>query len=193
MKNVLFIGVDQLRHDVVGPGKAVPADTPHIDALIENGVSFERTYATSPLCTPSRASMFTGDYAFRHGMGTNCDMYHTLGTELAEPDSLLHRNFQRAGFQCGFVGKWHVGVTKTPADYGFVGETPAGYGNLTKTEGFQLYLEESDLSYSVEPKLFFNPDEQTMAAGRWRGPSGIDALPLSDQPGNRDAREPLAV
>lgn len=169
MKNLLFIGVDQLRHDVIGPGKAVPTDTPNMDRLVETGVSFDRAYATCPLCTPSRASMFTGDYAFRHGMGTNCDMYHALGTELAEPDRLLHKDLQLAGYRCGFVGKWHVGVEKTPSDYGFLGDVPAGYGNLTTTKAYQGYLAENDLKYTVEPTLFFNPDHQTMAAGRWRG------------------------
>lgn len=170
MKNLLFIGVDQLRYDVIGPNKVVPTDTPNMDRLVETGVSFDRAYATCPLCTPSRASMFTGDYGFRHGMGTNCDMYHALGTELAEPDRLLHKDMQRAGYQCGFVGKWHVGVEKTPSDYGFQGDVPAGYGNLTTTSGFLKYLKENDLEYTVEPTLFWNPDQQTMAAGRWRGP-----------------------
>ncbi len=179
MKNLLFIGVDQLRHDVVGPNKSVPTVTPSMDRLIETGVSFERAYATCPLCTPSRASMFTGDYAFRHGMGTNCDMYHALGTELAEPDRLLHKDLQRAGFQCGFVGKWHVGVEKTPADYGFMGDVPAGYGNLTATQSFKEYLVANDLEYTVEPTLFFNQDQQTMAAGRWRG--SVESTPCHFQ------------
>lgn len=170
MRNLLFIGTDQLRYDVVGPDKAVPSDTPNIDALIAGGVSFDRTYATCPLCTPSRASMFTGDYAFRHGMGTNCDMYHALGTELAEPERLLHRDLQAAGFHCGFVGKWHVGVDNSPSDYGFESNSPAGYGSLTRTEAFQRHLKDNALSYTVEPTLFFNPDRQTMAAGRWHGP-----------------------
>ncbi len=170
MKNILFIGVDQLRHDVVGPHKSVPVESPNIDRLIADGVSFDRTYATSPLCTPSRASMFTGDYAFRHGMGTNCDMYHALGTELADPDRLLHKELARAGYRCGFVGKWHVGVARSPADYGFDSEAPAGYGNLARTDEFNCYLAKNGLRYSVEPTLFFNPDHQTMAAGRWRGP-----------------------
>ena len=146
------------------------AATPNIDALIAGGVSFDRAYSSCPLCTPARASMFTGDYAFRHGMGTNCDMYHALGTELAEPDRMLHCDLLRAGFRCGFVGKWHVGVAKTPADYGFEGNAAAGYGNLTRTDAFQCHLAENGLSYTVEPTLFFNPNDQTMAAGRWRGP-----------------------
>ena len=172
MKNLLFIGVDQLRHDVVGPDKTVPVETPNLDRLMARGASFSRTYATSPLCTPARASMFTGDYAFRHGMGTNCDMYHALGTELREPERLIHRDLQHAGYRCGFVGKWHVGVAKTPADYGFEGDVPAGYGNLTKTESYSRYLAEHNLRYVVEPTLFFNPDQQTLAGGRWRGPVG---------------------
>ena len=169
MKNLLFIGTDQLRHDVVGPDKTVPSDTPNMDALIASGVSFERTYATCPLCTPSRASMFTGDYAFRHGMGTNCDMYHALGRELAEPERLLHKDLALAGYRCGFVGKWHVGVEKTPADYGFESDASAGYGSLVKTQAFRRHLDNNGLSYSVEPMLHFNPDGQTMAAGRWHG------------------------
>ena len=170
MKNLLFIGVDQLRWDSVGPDKTQPIDTPNIDRLMCEGVSFTRSYTSCPLCTPARASMFTGDYAFRHGMGTNCDMYHALGTELAEPERLLHKDLQKAGYRCGFVGKWHAGVTKGPSDYGFEGDVPTGYGNLTKTDAFLEYLNTNNLSYSVEPTLFFNPDKQTMAGGRWHGP-----------------------
>ena len=170
MKNLLFIGVDQLRWDVVGPHKSVPVKTPHIDRLFASGVAFNRAYATSPLCTPSRASMFTGDYAFKHGMGTNCDMYHALGRELAEPDRLLHKHLLAAEFRCGFVGKWHVGVERAPGDYGFEGEVLPGYGNLTTTEAFKTYLSDNGLDYRVSPELFFNPDRQTMAAGRWHGP-----------------------
>lgn len=170
MKNLLLIGVDQLRWDCLGPHRTVPAETPNLDRLIENGVSFDRAYCSSPLCTPSRASMFTGDYAFTHGMGTNCDMYHALARELAQPERLLHHDLLRAGYRCGFVGKWHVGVEKAPGDYGFEGDVPAGYGNIVKTRAFQDYLSSNGLNYRIEPELYFNPDRQTMAAGRWHGP-----------------------
>lgn len=169
MKNLLVIGVDQLRHDVVGPDKSVPARTPNMDALISGGMRFDRAYSTCPLCTPARASMFTGDYAFRHGMGTNCDMYHALGRELAEPERLLHYPLQQAGYQCGFVGKWHVGVATSPSDHGYISDTPSGYGNLTRTDGFRTYLADNALDYRIEPTLHFNPDQQTMAAGKWHG------------------------
>ena len=171
MKNLLFIGVDQLRWDMIGPNRSQPVHTPNLDRLMESGVSFSRTYATCPLCTPSRASMFTGDYAFKHGMGTNCDMYHALSKELADPDQLLHYDLLAAGYRCGFIGKWHVGVDKCPGDFGFEGDVLPGYGNLTTSRAFNRYLEENDLAYQVEPELFFNPDGQTLAGGRWRGPA----------------------
>ncbi len=171
MKNLLFIGVDQLRWDMIGPDKSQPVATPHLDRLMAEGVSFSRTYATCPLCTPSRASMFTGDYAFTHGMGTNCDMYHALSKELATPERLLHNDLAAAGYRCGFVGKWHIGVSKGPADYGFEGDVLSGYGNLAATDAFKRYLEANDLAYSVQPTLFFNTDQQTLAGGRWKGPT----------------------
>lgn len=169
-RNILLIGVDQMRADVAGPRKRVPAQTPHLDALHRDSADFTRAYSTCPLCTPSRASMFTGDYAFRHGMGTNCDMYHSLARELADPSRLLHHALAERGYRCGFVGKWHVGTHRGPGAYGFEGMDLAGYGNITKQPGFRDYLAREGLDYTVEPTLCFNEDGQTMAAGRWRGP-----------------------
>lgn len=169
-RNVLLIGVDQMRADVTGPRKRLPAQTPHLDALHRESADFTRAYSTCPLCTPARASMLTGDYAFRHGMGTNCDMYHALARELPDPSRLLHLPLLEAGMRCGFIGKWHVGTEKGPRAYGFEGMDLAGYGNITTHPGFRDYLAREDLHYTVEPTLCFNEDGQTMGAGRWHGP-----------------------
>ena len=163
IKNVLLIGVDQMRWDVLGPNKVVPVSTPNLDALQAGGISFQRAYSTCPLCSPARASMFTGDYAFTHGMGTNCDMYHSLATELTNPDRLLHYVLLAEGFRCGYLGKWPIGTDKGSGDFGFEGLSLPGYGNVTASADFKRYLTEKNLSYSVEPSLYFNPDEQTLA------------------------------
>jgi arylsulfatase A-like enzyme len=182
IRNVLLIGVDQMRFDVAGPRKKVPAHTPYLDRLYGESVCFDRAYASCPLCSPARASMFTGDYAFRHGMGTNCDMYHSLATELPDPSRLLHRHLLEAGYRCGFIGKWHVGTRNGPGAFGFEGMDLPGYGNVTFSEDFLNYLEKNGLSYRVEPTLYFNPDAQTLAAGRWRGPvASTPAHYLTDQ------------
>lgn len=170
IRNILLIGVDQMRADVAGPGKAVPALTPHLDRLFDQSARFDRAYASCPLCSPARASMLTGDYAFRHGMGTNCDMYHSLARELADPSRLLHLDLLESGYRCGFVGKWHVGAETGPADFGFEGLSLPGYGNVAMSPGFLDYLDRNGLGYSVEPTLFANPGAQTMLAGNWNGP-----------------------
>ena len=170
IRNVLLIGVDQMRSDVAGPNKKVPTLTPALDLLYKESASFTRAYTSCPLCSPARASMFTGDYAFRHGMGTNCDMYHSLATELPDPSRLLHFAFQEAGFRTGFIGKWHVGTTQGPGAFGFEGMDLAGYGNVAMSPEFLAYLESEGLNYAVEPTVFLNPDRQTMLAGNWNGP-----------------------
>lgn len=171
IRNVLLIGVDQMRSDVAGPGKTVPAVTPHLDRLYAESANFTRAYSSCPLCSPARASMFTGDYAFKHGMGTNCDMYHSLSTELIDPSRLLHLRLQEAGIRTGFIGKWHVGTTLGPGAFGFDGMDLAGYGNVSMSPDFLAYLDRESLSYSVEPTIFLNPDRQTMLAGAWQGPA----------------------
>lgn len=170
IRNVLLIGVDQMRSDVAGPSKTVPAVTPNLDRLYANSANFTRAYASCPLCSPARASMFTGDYAFKHGMGTNCDMYHSLSTELADPSRLLHYSLKDAGYRTGFIGKWHVGTERGPKHFGFDGMDLAGYGNVAMSPEFLSYLSREDLFYTVEPTIFLNPNRQTMLAGEWRGP-----------------------
>ncbi len=114
--------------------------------------------------------MFTGRYAFDHGMGTNCDMYHYLSAELSRPDELLHYRFAEAGYRCGYAGKWHVGTDTGPGDYGFEGMNLPGYGNIQEDDGFKNYLKENGLSYTPVPEIFLNPDRQTLIGGRWGGP-----------------------
>ena len=168
--NILWIGLDQIRYDSIGYYGNKFCRTPNIDRLADAGVNFSSAYTPCSLCSPARASMFTGRYAFDHGMGTNCDMYHSLAGELPRPDELLHYSYLEAGYRCGYAGKWHVGTDKGPGDYGFEGMNLPGYGNIREDEGFNNYLKEKGLSYSPVPELYLNPNKQTLIGGRWGGP-----------------------
>ena len=167
--NVLWIVLDQLRYDTPGFNGNEVCHTPNMDRLAASGVNFRRAYTPCSLCTPARASLLTGRYAFSHGMGTNCDMYHSLGRELPDPSMLLHRRLQEAGYRCGFVGKWHVGTEKGPVDYGFEGTNVLGYGNIQTEDEYVDYLANRRLSYEVEPLIYLNPDGKTMSGGVWHG------------------------
>ena len=107
--NIVWIGVDQMRYDTLGCNGNALCKTPNVDRIASQGICFDRAYCPTTLCTPARASMFTGQYAFHHGMLTNCEFYHTIAPELPDPGMLLHPRLARLGYGLGFAGKWHVG------------------------------------------------------------------------------------
>jgi arylsulfatase A-like enzyme len=89
--------VDQA--EIWGPGVVV--ETPNIDWIARNGALAERFYATSPVCTPSRASFMTGRYPQNTGaISNNLPMKDEMVT-FAEV-------FRRAGYATGYAGKWHL-------------------------------------------------------------------------------------
>lgn len=166
--NILWIGVDQMRADSLSNRIC---QTPFLDKLAEESVNFRRAYSPSSLCSPARASMYTGLFAFNHGMGTNCDMYHSLARELPNPEQLLHTRFLERGYRCGFAGKWHVGTGLGPGDYGYEGMNIPGYGDLLKYPLYQQYIEKNNLSYGpIKNPNYSNPDQQTLNSGEWNGP-----------------------
>lgn len=65
-KKVLFIVIDQLRADCIFGDLAKYVDTPHLDALMADAVTFQRHYSVVNPCGPSRASLLTGQYAMNH-------------------------------------------------------------------------------------------------------------------------------
>lgn len=167
--NYLLIGVDQLRFDTLGYNGNSVCATPNIDQLAAESFRFSKAYTTAPLCSPARASMFTGNYAFRHGMGTNCDMYHSMARELGDPTALLHKKLKDEGYRCGYIGKWHVGTELGPCDYGFEGQNVPGYGNCRDEEDYQAYLKQHGYSYEIENPIYYNPGDKTLQAGIWNG------------------------
>ncbi|MCF6177426.1 MAG: sulfatase-like hydrolase/transferase [Victivallaceae bacterium] len=99
--NIIFILVDQLRHDMLGCYGHPVAITPNIDQLAAHGVLFENFYATNPICLPSRASMITGKYVHDHHCHHNIDLMSS--DEICFP-ALLRDN----GYNTAVIGKLHL-------------------------------------------------------------------------------------
>ncbi|MGQ0734028.1 MAG: sulfatase family protein [Acidobacteriota bacterium] len=105
--NLVFVLVDDMRWDEVRAAGHPFIETPHMDRLAREGARFLNAFATTPLCSPSRASFLTGQYAHTNGIIDN-----TARPSHALP--VFPRSLQQAGYLTGFFGKWHMGNDDTP-------------------------------------------------------------------------------
>ena len=69
--NILFVMVDEMRSDCMGCAGHQTVKTPTLDNLAKEGVLFRNAYTVSPVCCPSRASVFSGRYPHIHGVKRN--------------------------------------------------------------------------------------------------------------------------
>jgi arylsulfatase A-like enzyme len=107
--NILVILIDDLRYDEFGAGGHPYMKTPHTDRIAHEGALFERAFHTTPICSPNRASIMTGQYASRHGIIDNVArdaMSHKLPN--------YHLELQKLGYHTAHIGKWHMGNTGMP-------------------------------------------------------------------------------
>lgn len=101
-RNVVFILSDDHRYDAMSFMGHQFAITPHMDSMASNGVHLKNAFVTTSLCSPSRASILTGLYTFRH---------RVIDNQRAVPEGTIFfpQYLQKAGYNTGFVGKWHMG------------------------------------------------------------------------------------
>jgi N-acetylglucosamine-6-sulfatase len=105
--NFVIVVVDDMRWDDYGAGGHAFVKTPNIDRIAKEGVRFTNAFTTTPLCSPARASLLTGMSAHHHGIIDNTQRGgHKLDT--------FPRRLHDAGYDTGFVGKWHMGNDGTP-------------------------------------------------------------------------------
>lgn len=104
--NIIFMLADDLRYDAVGY-RNKKVQTPNLDSLASDGLRFHNAFVTTSVCAISRASIFTGMYARRHGI---CNFTTPLSF------SLLNESYpallRRAGYRTAFFGKYGVGDLK---------------------------------------------------------------------------------
>jgi N-acetylglucosamine-6-sulfatase len=107
--NILLVVVDDLRFDDFGAAGHPFAHTPHLDRVAREGAQFGQFFAVTPLCSPSRANILTGQQTRHHGILDNTDrsaLSHRLRT--------FAPALKAAGYRTGFIGKWHMGNDPTP-------------------------------------------------------------------------------
>ena len=107
--NIVFILIDDLRWDDLGCAGHPFARTPNIDRIAREGAQFRNAFATTPLCSPSRGSILTGQYAHTHGIIDN-----TERSEQSHRLKTFPQELQKGSYETIFIGKWHMGNDNSP-------------------------------------------------------------------------------
>ena len=112
--NIIFLLADDLRYNALGcMGNAI-VKTPNIDQMAYYGTLFTNAYVTSPICAISRASIFSGQYANRHGI--NDFLKDFTDSARANNYPLILKN---GGYYTGFVGKYGVSLKHHPKEFDY--------------------------------------------------------------------------
>jgi arylsulfatase A-like enzyme len=160
---------DQLRRQSCGYAGDALAQTPNIDRLADEGVSFENAVVSMPVCSAYRASLFTGKYATSTGM--------VINEIRLNPDHHPHclaRCLADADYELGYIGKWHLWanqlgnhgdpensfVPRGPHRLGFDGYW-AAYNFHHNYYGESAYYHEESPEKVSFPERTYEPDGQT--------------------------------
>jgi arylsulfatase A len=173
--NVVFILTDDLGYTDLGCYGNPFNETPHIDSLARGGMKFTQAYASAPVCSPSRAGLLTGIHPARHHLtnflvGARTDPASPVVPAewkkyLPSSETTLAEIFRSKGYECGMVGKWHLGTADSllPSAQGFsyermIAKNGLDYYNYTISsknqtvfeDGGEHYLTDKLTDYGVE-------------------------------------------
>ncbi|NBB18552.1 sulfatase-like hydrolase/transferase [Runella sp. CRIBMP] len=112
-KNVIFILADDHRYDAMGfMEKFSGLQTPNLDKMAANGAHVQNAFVSTALCSPSRASILSGQYAHTHQVVDNF-------APLPPNTKFFPMYLQKAGYKTAFLGKWHMGNADDAPQLGF--------------------------------------------------------------------------
>ncbi len=169
--NILFVLIDDMGYRDLSCFGGTRVKTPKIDRLAAEGLAFDWFYVSSPICSPSRVALLTGQYPNRWHITSYLDT-RAIDKNRGVADWLsldapsVARPFQRAGYHTAHVGKWHVGGQRDVADAPHI--TDYGFDtSLTNFEG---------LGPRVLPKFEKITHPPTEMSAKFGGP-GVEWAP----------------
>jgi arylsulfatase A len=120
--NIVILFADDLGYGDLGVYGHPSSTTPNLDKLAMEGLRFTDFYATSPVCSPSRAALLTGRYQIRSGVYPYV-FFPGMNGGLPHDETTIAEYLKGAGYSTGMVGKWHLGVGENgeylPTHHGF--------------------------------------------------------------------------
>lgn len=135
--NVIFIKTDDQRFDSLGMTGHPVTKTPHIDQLANEGVFFENAFITSPICGPSRANFFSGQWERKNRIGFSYVSKTSMSHEVFEQSWIMR--LKAAGYFTGYIGKNHVTVGAASEKHRYMNENIDFCYMKTGHLGFDLH------------------------------------------------------
>lgn len=137
--NIVLVIADDLASWMLGCYGNQEIRTPNIDRLASAGTRFANSFVCTPICSASRATLFTGRTPRQHGIhdfltpkpATNPDQGQDAPPASFANEIMLSDLLAQAGYNCGFTGKWHMGNDEKPG-HGF---------SYTATIGARSYVD----------------------------------------------------
>ena len=122
--NVIIIFADDLGYGDLGCYGSKINQTPTLDKMADEGKKFSNFYVSSPVCSPSRASLKTGCYPQRISFGTFDGLrvlFPGQGIGLSNEEKTVAKTFKESGYSTKIIGKWHCGDQEDflPTNHGF--------------------------------------------------------------------------
>src|ERR1700753_1103517 len=143
--NILFLMTDQHSVSTIGAYGNQVVQPPARARLAATGTRFADAFTPTAICTPARASLLTGAAPFRHKLLANSERTAGYVEDLADGQFTLAGALRQAGWQLGLAGKWHGGVQRSAASYGFEGPTLNGWHNPVDHPDYLAYLNDQGL------------------------------------------------
>lgn len=162
--NIIFIFSDDQRFNSLSMTGAPVTETPNIDQLAKEGVFFNNAYITSPICGPSRANIFTGQWERRNKIGFNYISKNII-TEATYKKS-WQVLLREAGYSTAFIGKSHTKIgdkNNTPlnenTDFAYYGNGHLGFYPAKRHKQFSNLKNKTQIEGMLEAtKAYLSQD-----------------------------------
>jgi arylsulfatase A-like enzyme len=115
--NILQITMDGQQWETIA--NRSNCDTPNINRIAKEGLLFNRSYTTNPLCCPARAMLLTGSYGWHNGVYNQTHSIPSVSRDMRENVVTYAMKAKEAGYNTGYVGKWHASYKRLPTAFGY--------------------------------------------------------------------------